>query len=133
MTTFSQFPEPVSKATVLNSWKEIAVYLGRGVRTVQRWEATLGLPVHRTAVGDRSPVLAFPHEVDRWLADRPLTSREKSDEQKDDTAPIAGPAEPRSDRLGDALSVHLDRLQKLVIAAEQLNATVQRAKRTHGV
>ncbi len=30
---------------VLNSWKEIACYLGRGVRTVQRYERDLGLPV----------------------------------------------------------------------------------------
>jgi hypothetical protein len=29
------------------SWKEIAAYLGREVRTVQRWENTEGLPVHR--------------------------------------------------------------------------------------
>jgi hypothetical protein len=31
----------------LDSWKEIASYLGRGVRTVQRWECEEGLPVHR--------------------------------------------------------------------------------------
>jgi len=30
---------------VLDSWKEIAVFLRRGVRTVQRWEKTEGLPV----------------------------------------------------------------------------------------
>ena len=35
---------PVDK--VFSSWKEIAAYLGKGVRTVQRWEAVLGLPVH---------------------------------------------------------------------------------------
>ena len=33
----------------LDSWKEIAAYLGRGVRTVQRWEREEGLPVHRLA------------------------------------------------------------------------------------
>ena len=31
----------------LDSWKEIATFLNRGVRTVQRWEATEGLPVRR--------------------------------------------------------------------------------------
>jgi len=31
----------------LDSWKEIAAFLNRGVRTVQRWEASEGLPVHR--------------------------------------------------------------------------------------
>jgi hypothetical protein len=29
---------------LLNSWKEIAAYLNRGIRTVQRWEAELGMP-----------------------------------------------------------------------------------------
>ena len=33
----------------LDSWKVIAAYLGRGVRTVQRWERDEGLPVHRLA------------------------------------------------------------------------------------
>ena len=57
---------------ILNSWKEIANYLGRGVRTVQRWEANLGLPVHRPAGRDHSAVLAFSNELDQWLNSRPL-------------------------------------------------------------
>ncbi|PYT73396.1 MAG: hypothetical protein DMG42_12615 [Acidobacteria bacterium] len=32
---------------LLDSWKEIAAYLDREVRTVQRWEKKEGLPVHR--------------------------------------------------------------------------------------
>lgn len=48
------------------SWKEIAQYMGRGVRTVQRWEA-FGLPVHRPAGRDRSAVFAIEHELDAWL------------------------------------------------------------------
>lgn len=59
-------------ARVLNSWKEIAVYLGRGVRTVQRWEQDLNLPVHRPRGRERSAVLAFSHELDQWLARTPL-------------------------------------------------------------
>jgi len=31
----------------LESWREIAAYLRRDVRTVQRWEQTDGLPVQR--------------------------------------------------------------------------------------
>src|SRR5437867_9654696 len=31
----------------LDSWKEIAAYLRRSPRTVQRWERQEGLPVHR--------------------------------------------------------------------------------------
>jgi len=43
------------------------VYLDRGVRTVQRWERELGLPVHRIGRGPRSPVHAFPEELQAWL------------------------------------------------------------------
>ena len=53
---------------ILNSWKEIARYLGRGVRTVQRWERDLGLPVRRPHGRDRSTVLALAEELDHWLA-----------------------------------------------------------------
>ena len=51
---------------ILNGWKEIAAYLGRGIRTVQRWE-TLGLPIRRPRHKDRSAVVALATEVDDWL------------------------------------------------------------------
>jgi hypothetical protein len=62
----------MAERRILNSWKEIAGYLGRGVRTVQRWEAQLGLPVHRPAGKEHSAVLAFSSELDEWLDSRPL-------------------------------------------------------------
>jgi hypothetical protein len=52
---------------VLNSWKEIAAYLGRGVRTVQRWEQELGLPVRRPRGRERSAVIALKPDLDLWL------------------------------------------------------------------
>jgi hypothetical protein len=52
---------------VLNSWKEIAAYMGRGVRTVQRWEQELGLPVRRPRGKDRSAVIALKSDLDAWL------------------------------------------------------------------
>jgi len=64
--------EDMSDRRILNSWKEIATYLGRGVRTVQRWEAQLGLPIHRPAGKDHSAVLAFSLELDQWLDSRPV-------------------------------------------------------------
>lgn len=33
----------------LDSWQEIAIFLQRDVRTVQRWEKHAGLPVYRHA------------------------------------------------------------------------------------
>lgn len=60
---------------ILNGWKEIAAHLGRGVRTVQRWES-LGLPIRRPKRKDRSAVVAFAQEVDDWL--RSATLRDES-------------------------------------------------------
>ncbi len=53
----------------LDSWKEIAAYLKRDVRTVHRWEHTEGLPVHRHAHQKRGSVYAFKAELDHWWND----------------------------------------------------------------
>lgn len=60
-------PEREARNARLSSWKEIAVYLDRGVRTVQRWHADLQLPVHKLTASPKSPVFAYKEEVDRWL------------------------------------------------------------------
>jgi len=62
---------------VLNSWKEVAAYLGRGVRTVQRWEQELGLPVRRPRGKSRSAVIAFKSELDKWLHNAPAEQLKK--------------------------------------------------------
>jgi len=49
-----------------NGWKEVASYFGRGVRTVQRWERDLGLPVHRINTGGGEVVYALVPELERW-------------------------------------------------------------------
>jgi hypothetical protein len=51
----------------LNGWKEIGCYLGRTVRTAQRWETQLGMPIHRPAAKRRTAVIAFTRELDTWL------------------------------------------------------------------
>ena len=50
----------------LDSWKEIAVYLRRDVRTVQRWEKHEGLPVHRHLHQRANSVYARKSELDEW-------------------------------------------------------------------
>jgi hypothetical protein len=60
-------PSRETDPQVLNSWKEIAEYMGRGVRTVQRWERDLRLPVHRIGRGKRSPVYAAIAELRFWI------------------------------------------------------------------
>lgn len=53
---------------LLTSWKEIAAYLGKGVRTVQRWEQQFGLPVRRPNERIKGIVHATTDELDAWLA-----------------------------------------------------------------
>ncbi len=52
----------------LESWKSIANYLNRSVRTVRRWEAAEGLPVRRHKHGKGSSVYAYQIELDAWQA-----------------------------------------------------------------
>ena len=50
----------------LDGWKEIAVYLGKSVRTAKRWEQAERLPVRRITHGGGTTVYAFPGELDDW-------------------------------------------------------------------
>lgn len=54
----------------LDSWKEIAAYLGREVRTVQLWEKSEGLPIHRHQHARQGSVYAFKSELDAWKRGR---------------------------------------------------------------
>jgi Tol biopolymer transport system component len=54
----------------LDSWKEIAAYLKRDVRTVKRWEKSEGLPVRRHTHQARSTVYAYPSELEAWKVAR---------------------------------------------------------------
>jgi transcriptional regulator with GAF, ATPase, and Fis domain len=56
---------------VLRGWKEIAAYMGSGVRTAQRWELKYALPVHRPAAKLRSCVVSSPSELDAWVQRSP--------------------------------------------------------------
>lgn len=50
----------------LDSWKEIANYLRREVRTVQLWEKQEGLPVHRHFHKRLGSVYALRSEIELW-------------------------------------------------------------------
>src|ERR1051326_8246618 len=76
--------------TRLTSWKEIATYLGREVRTVIRWEKERGLPVHRVPGGQGRSVFAFTDELDRWAGSGALR-RSSPVEQASPSGPAARP------------------------------------------
>ena len=63
-------PEISEGAGRLDSWKEIATYLGREVRTVQLWEKNEGLPIHRHQHARQGSVYAFKSELDAWRTGR---------------------------------------------------------------
>lgn len=54
----------------LDSWKAIAAFLDRAVRTAQRWERSEGLPVWRHAHNTKSSVHAYGSELQQWLKNR---------------------------------------------------------------
>src|SRR6266852_8276732 len=54
----------------LESWGEIAAYLRREIRTVQRWEKYQGLPVRRLQIGKLGSVYAYRSELDKWYRER---------------------------------------------------------------
>jgi TolB-like protein/tetratricopeptide (TPR) repeat protein len=86
---------PEASASVrLNSWKEIANYLDRDPRTVQLWEKSEGLPVHRLNHQTRASVYAYSGEIDAWLRGRSnLAGGEAAEKLESESAP-----EPKGQR-----------------------------------
>jgi TolB-like protein len=72
----------------LDSWKEIAVFLRRDVRTVQRWEKKEGLPVYRHLHDKLGSIYAYRNELAAWL-----TTRQPS------TAPAGNTHEAPTDKI----------------------------------
>jgi hypothetical protein len=111
----------MSTGQVLTSWKEIASYLGKGVRTVQRWEAEMDLPVRRPAA-DRHIVLAFPEELDAW-ARRRL-----------EVVPTSGPhlkdqhTHAQLQRMRNLVQIMMDRLETNRAYVEKLRRECERSR-----
>ena len=77
----------------LDSWKEIAEYIGRDVRTATRWESQ-GLPLHRVPGGRGTSVFAFTNEIDAWMAGKrpaPDTQRAPAVEDPPPSPPQRSP------------------------------------------
>jgi len=66
-------PRKEEEATqFLSGWKEIAKYMGKGVRTIQRYERYMGLPVRRPAGKASGSVVAVRAELDGWVKASPI-------------------------------------------------------------
>lgn len=100
----AEFPEtPAASAqgardrgTRLDSWKEIAAYLQRDVRTLQRWEKAAGLPVRRMQKPGLRAVYAYTADLDEWLRDQDPKAIEHAEEppgeRTEESADAATPA-----------------------------------------
>jgi TolB-like protein/TPR repeat protein len=75
----------------LESWKAIARYLGRSVRTVRRWEQQEGLPVHRLMHQSQASVYAFRQELDDWRQARAQGPRDRPAAPRP-SGPVSEPA-----------------------------------------
>src|SRR5215469_18210355 len=65
-----EMPERNTPQKTLESWKQIAAYLDRSERTVRRWEASEGLPIHRRGHQKYDTVYAYKHEIEVWSRQR---------------------------------------------------------------
>lgn len=55
----------------LDSWKEIASYVRREIRTCYKWHIELNFPVYRIDKrSSRSKVFAYKSEIDQWFKAR---------------------------------------------------------------
>jgi TolB-like protein len=112
-----------SPADRLDSWKEIASYLRRDVRTVQRWEKKEGLPVYRHQHDKLGSVYTYKAELDQWFNTRQqdVVEAQAGPEQKNGKIKLAVlpfgnlDADPAQDYFSDGLTeemiTQLTRLQ----------------------
>jgi hypothetical protein len=90
----------------LESWKEIAAFLGCDERTAMRWEE-VGLPIRRISGRKRSRVFASRKEVEGWRSHRNDSSRVSASAVLEPEIPSAGEITPpgffRAGLLGKAV------------------------------
>ena len=83
-----RMPERNTPQKTLQSWKQIAGYLECSERTVRRWEATEGLPVHRREHEKQDTVFAFRHEIEAWSRSRTKCPPEISTGEASNLLPV---------------------------------------------
>jgi hypothetical protein len=105
---------------VLSSWKDVAAHLGKSVRTVQRWEAELGLPIHRPNKRQQRIILAYPEELKQWVGVKLVSAKANGDDYHD-----------RLEKNTSRLAAQVRKLQVLSEALQRRTAaSLDRAQRT---
>lgn len=108
----------------LSGWKEIAAYLRKGVRTVQRYERHMGLPVRRPAGKTQGSVLATRAELDKWMSAQPLREAVQVERTIPNTSTAAFAALKKS--VANMRRLHEDMLE----LREELRASVETLQST---
>ena len=88
-----QKPQPPAGEPRLESWGEIASYLRRDIRTVQRWEKDLALPVRRLKIGKLGSVYAYRSELDKWYQERQPAADASTAVDEEPPTPVARPVD----------------------------------------
>lgn len=121
-------PETKPNDEILDSWKEIACFLRRGVRTVQRWERTEGLPVRRHDHLKRGSVYALRSEITLWVRTRQFghTAAANTDRssQREELRESIAAQRMLMNQLGDQLKVQM---AKVMSSWKQLQQSAMRA------
>ncbi len=76
---------------ILHSWKSIAKYLNRCVRTARRWEETEALPVRRHKHLKNNTVYAYVSELEKWREQREIPNAFLKRYEVNGKASIANP------------------------------------------
>jgi TolB-like protein len=119
----------------LDSWKEIASFLRRDVRTVQRWEKKEALPVHRHQHDKLGSVYAYRKELNEWFTTRQQSGAaselpRQSDKIKLAVLPFGVLGEDRqddyfTDGLTEEMITQVTRLQPEQLAVIAHNSVLQ--------
>lgn len=115
-----------AEVVTLTCWKDIANYMGKGVRTVQRWEQEFGLPVRRpNGMSHKSPVAANPRELDAWMQ-----SHWSLRVEREPNAPASAPANGDSQDVRHR-SALLEDLRKNIRLSADLRAALQLSRQQY--
>lgn len=115
------------QSQILSGWKDIANYLGKGVRTVQRYERELGLPVRRPSGKSKGSVITTQPELDGWVASCRLSDRAQHPEA---TSVLVACSSLRQRLVEmERLAMQMKKLRSEVrSSSEMLRATIQRIR-----